>query len=644
MPNLRQEIEQFITRGEAAEAQRSLAQIWRDEPTASTASLINQQFEKLRPQVKLLPHRLAILRSFTVEPIVPFLRAAAFLAGIDLCVYLSDFNAYVREVVDPASGLYKFSPDTILLAVQTRDFVPALWTTSALSQDSVREALDQAVIHLRQWVNALRCHTRAHIIIHNFEQPAVPGSGVLDAQSDSGQRSAIAQINHELQRLCRAQNNAYVLDYGSLVARHGSHHWHDERKWLTVRLPIASPHLNDLAKEWMRFLHPITGKVAKVLVVDLDNTLWKGVIGEDGIDGIQLDVEYPGAAFQQLQRALLDLHARGILLAVCSKNNYDDAIEALAKHPAMLLRPAHFAAMRINWGDKPQNLREIAAELNLGLDSFAFLDDNPLERQQVRTELPGVFVLEPPRDPMELARTVRDCPLFERLSLSREDQDRSAIYQAQRERQVLENSLTSREDFYRSLQQEAEIAPLTRATVARIAQLINKTNQFNLTTRRYSEQQLLELVSSPSWNCFSIGVRDRFGDNGLVGVALLHWDRTQPPVCEIDALLLSCRVIGRTIETAFLWFLAEYARNRGAHDLRGWFFPTKKNSPARDFYSSHGLQKTGENSQGTLWSLNLSDLRLSCPEWIRLRTSGDNDGVNINNRNEAFFNTEKVIR
>jgi len=622
--DVREKIEHLISRGDASAASSLLGELWRSEPTASAASFVVQRFEKIRSHLNLVSYRLAILRSFTVEPVIPFLRAAGFLAGIDLQVQLSDFNAYVQEMVDPASRLYAFSPDAVILAVQTRDLDPALWCGS-LPAEAEPAVVDRFIAPLRQWMQAVRRNTPAHLIVHNFEPPPFPGAGLLDAQTGAGQRAAILQINRELQALCLEQPNVYVLDYEALVSRHGYRSWHDERKWLTVRLPIAAPHLNDLAKEWLRFLHPLTGKVAKLLVVDLDNTLWKGIIGEDGLHGIRLGVEYPGAAFQELQRVLLDLHARGILLAICSKNNFDDAMEAIEKHPGMLLRAHHFAAMRINWRDKSQNLREIATELNLGTDAVAFLDDNPTERQQMRAELPEVMVLDLPNDPMEFARTLREYPAFERLSLSREDQERGTMYQAQRVRQALQNGTTSREEFFRSLEQEAEIAALSGATLPRIAQLINKTNQFNLTTRRYSEQQLLEMSRAPGWNCFSIAVRDRFGDNGLVGAAIAHFQQADHPICEIDTFLLSCRVIGRTVETAFLWFLADHARSRGARRLQGWFLPTKKNAPARDFYSSHGMTKASENGGASLWTLDLSASNLSCPDWIRLRVvPGDN--------------------
>jgi FkbH-like protein len=621
-PFLRQQIEPLIASGDDQAAARLLRELWTQEKSFSSASFLISCYEQLRPKLSLLSCRLAILRSFTVEPMVPLLRAAAFNAGIDLDLHLSDFNAHAQEILDPQSALYAFSSDAVILALQTRDVAPDMWHDfSALTADQVREAIARVTAEFRNWVQTLRKHSQAHLVIHNLEQPKIPNRGLLDARFADGQNAAIQQINRQVQEIASSHPGVYALDYDGLVARYGRAHWHDERKWLTVRLPIAAQNLNHLVNEWLRFLCPLTGKLAKVLVVDLDNTLWGGVIGEDGITGIHLGSEYPGAAFQELQRALLDLHHRGILLAICSKNNRDEAMEALQNHPGMLLKPAHFAAMRINWTDKAQNLQEIARELNIGVDSVAFLDDNPFERQEVSRQLPEVLVIDLPNDPMEFARVVRECPLFERLFLSVEDQQRGTYYQARREREQLEQTVSSREDFYRSLLQEAEISPLTNSSLVRIAQLTNKTNQFNLTTRRYTEQQISQIGFSPRWHCFSMRLSDRFGDNGLVGVAITHLQGT---TCEIDTFLLSCRVIGRTVESAFLSFLATHARSLGADRLHGWFLPTKKNAPARDFYSQHGFQVLQQDGDCTLWGLDITKNAVPCPEWVKLRiVNGD---------------------
>jgi FkbH-like protein len=622
IPKERQEIADLVTSGAAKEANVALAELWRQERSPGAASFVNSSFEKLRRRLPFLPYRLAVLRSFTVEPIVPLLRAAAFVNGIDLNVHVGDFNAYAQEILDGKSSLYEFKPDAVILAVQTRDIVPELWRDfSGLDAADISSIIKRTISGFHNWAQAFRSRSHAHLIVHDLEQPVFPSQGIFDNQSSKGQCAAICEVNRGLSELTEEIRGTYILDYDALVARHGRISWHDEKKWLTVRLPIAAGQLAHMAEEWLRFLQPLTGKIAKVLVLDLDNTLWGGIIGEDGMDGIQIGVEYPGAAFQGLQRVALDLYRRGILLAICSKNNPDDAMAVLEKHPGMLLRPQHFAAMRINWQDKPQNLREIAAELNVGIDSLALVDDNPVERRRVRLDIPEMTVIDLPENPMEYAPTLQEWPAFERLTLSTEDRERPKYYVAERERIHLEQSSASREDFLRSLRQQAEVAYVSPATLARVAQLTQKTNQFNLTTRRYSEQEISHMTSLPDCQVFSIRVKDRFADNGLVGVAIT---RDKEAVCEVDTFLLSCRVIGRSVETALLSYLATRALARGNRELKGWFLPTKKNAPAKEFYSSHGFVMVEQNDKGSLWRLDLSNSSIPCPQWVEI-ISNDGD-------------------
>lgn len=615
--NLRTHIDRHIAEGDFELASRRLRELWRRDPAPATAGFMISRIEQLRGKLALRPFRLAILRSFTVEPIVPLLRAEAFAYGIDLEVHVGDFNTYAQDLLDGNSSLYRFAPDAVVLAVLSEAVAPELSCNFAdLSQEAAQQAANRAVHACEQWIAAFRKNSQAALIVHSLEHPRSPSLGILDSQSESGQSGLTQRINRELRRIAQEFRGVYVLDYDALVARHGSEHWHDERKWLVARLPISADHLLPMAREWMCFIVPLSGRSAKALVVDLDNTLWGGVIGEDGMAGIKVGPEYPGAGYQALQRAMLDLSRKGILLAVCSKNNLDDAMEALEKHPGMLLRAKDFAALRINWTDKAQNLREIAQELNIGLDALAFLDDNPFEREQVRTVLPEVTVIDIPQNPLEYASALRNCAVFERVTLSAEDQQRTAMYAAQRERAGAEQQFQSKEDFFRFLEQEADLDPVSELTLARVAQLTQKTNQFNLTTRRYSEAQIAELAKQPGWNIVSIRVRDRFGDHGLVGVAITHDEGEQ---CEVDSFLLSCRVIGRTIETALLAHIAEGAAERGRKRLVGWFLPTKKNAPARDFYLQHGFERRDENDSGSLWVLDLESSTLRRPEWIKLR-------------------------
>src|SRR5450756_1818688 len=608
----RKDVDRAIATGDAALAARMLASAWEVEPGSALAGFVVSRYDRIAGRLGLLKQRWAILRSFTVEPLVPILKAGAYAGGVALETHLGEFNAYAQEILDHGSALYRYQPDAAVLAVQTRDVAPALWRGES--------AADDVLSRFGGWIGSFRKYSKAALIVHSLEVPAVACGGILDAQREDNRAEAIQRINRGLRALAGQHRGVYILDYDALVARHGRENWGDTRKWLTVRLPVASANLPHLAREWLRFLHPLAGKVAKCVAVDLDNTLWGGVIGEDGMNGIRLGAEYPGAAFQELQRALLDLKRRGILLAVCSKNNPADAMEALNGHPGMVLRPRDFAAMRINWNEKARSLREIAAELNIGLDTIAFVDDNPVERKQVREQAPEAIVIHLPQDPMGYAQAVRDCPWLERLTLSEEDRQRGEYYAAQRERVELERSVTSKEDFYRGLEQVAEIAPVNAQTLARVSQLTQKTNQFNLTTRRYTEQQVAEMADSPGWRVWSLRVNGRYADNGLVGVAIA---RVNGEVCEIDSFLMSCRVIGRTLETALLAHLAADAREWGAKILQGWFLATKKNAPAREFYRDHGFEVAERTEEGVLWRLDLQKTEIRTPEWIKQIMAAD---------------------
>lgn len=619
----REAIDQLIAASEGRRALVALGVFWKENPRPSAANFVLSRFSQIRSAVSAVACNVSILRSFTVEPLVPLLRASAAVAGIDASVHTGEFNAYVQEILDPASAFYKSAPNVTILAVQSRDIAPDLWCGFAgLSREQVRAAIERVTRDFHHWVETVRSRSESRIIVHNLEAPVPAVNGILDAQQADGQGAAFREINRSLSALPGVFPGVYLLDYDGLVARHGKLSWSDEQNWVSTRLPISSSCLPQMTAEWLRYLHPLTGKLCKAIAVDLDNTLWGGVIGEDGITGISLGEEHPGIAFHNLQRALLDLSQRGILLAVCSKNNPADALEALEKHPGMLLRPAHFAAMRLNWNDKAANLREIAEELNIGIDAIAFLDDNPVEREWVRSQVPEVTVIDLPSDPLKYAQAVRESPVFERLSVSAEDRQRNRYYSDQRLRNDLQQSARSVEEFCHSLEMTMEIARVEPQTLARAAQLTQKTNQFNLTTRRYSEQQILAMAARPSCQIVTVGVKDRFGDNGIVGLAITD---IEGETCRIDTFLLSCRVIGRGVETAILSFLACQARAAGATKVAGEFIPTKKNAPARDFYPSHGFRCVAEPEGGSVWEFDLLNGSIPSPAWFKISLAHETD-------------------
>jgi FkbH-like protein len=600
----------------SAEAARHLAAYWRQHKSPAAAHFVVSGFERLLPRLELIECRMTILRSFTVEPLVPLLRAAAFSAGIRLHVQVADFNVYVQQILDPDSALYGSKPDVVILALQTADVAPQLWHSyGSLTPEQRADIIAIVASQFQNWIEAFRTHCQGDLIVHNLQAPAFPSRGLLDTQSRDGQQDAVVDINRLLARIASEHSGVHILDYDGLIARHGRFTWSDDTKRLAMSLPIASGHMIDLCEEWMRFLHPITGKIAKAIVVDLDNTLWGGILGEDGVAGIQIGPEYPGAVYREVQRALLDLRDRGIVLAVASKNDLQEAMEVLATHPDMLLRPHHFAAFRIGWQEKSQSLREIAAELNIGVDALAFFDDNPVERERIATELPDVTVVDLPSEPVGFAQALRACPAFERLRVLQEDLRRTQYYDDQKRREELQRASKSPEEFLRSLQQVVEIRPASASNISRVAQLTQKTNQFNLTTFRYTEQEIAAIASRADAEAFAMRVKDIYNDNGIVGVAILRYHDS---ICEIDTFLLSCRVIGRTIETALLAFVSQHARERGAARLKGKFLPTKKNAPAADFYPGHGFALTAQTECECSYELDLTKGEVICPDWIQV--------------------------
>lgn len=606
----REQIEELIAQQRVPEAASALSRLFAAAPTAGNAAFVVSRFEQLTARLSLTPLRVAILRSFTIEPLVTLLRARCYLAGIDATFYLGDYNLFEQPLLDAGGALYAFKPDLLIMAALTRDVSPALWTGSG----SPAAEASAAAKRVTAWIETFRRHSEASVVVQSFEQPAFPAGGVLDGIVDDGQRHAIATLNAGIAAAAKAQRGVYLLDYDAVVARHGRARWSDPHKDLAMRVPMRPESYGALAEEYMRFIHPLSGRICKAIAVDLDNTLWGGVLGEEGASGVAMGAEYPGPAFRALQLQLKSLAARGVLLTICSKNDAADALAILRDHPDMVLRPDDFAAMRINWDDKAANISALAAELNIGVDSFAFLDDNPVEREWVRAQLPEVTVLEPGTDPVDFADAIRQAPVFERLAVSEEDRLRTEQYRAQRRRAEAAVS-TSVDDFLRSLEMVATLGDVTPATLPRVAQLTQKTNQFNVTTRRYSEEQVAGLAASPGAAVRTVRVSDRYGDNGLVGVIIA---KVAGDVCQIDTLLLSCRVIGRGVETLMLADIAAFARARGATHLVGEFVPTAKNTPAADLFERHGFVCRSADANRSVWEIDLSRPVLTAPDFITL--------------------------
>ena len=574
---------------------------------------------KQRRLVSFRPVRLAYLPTFTADPLVPYLRARGHLSRLDVTPYAGPFNQAQQETLDPTSGLYRFEPDAIVLALRGEELAPDLYDgyLELVGAGRLQAAIDATVERLAELISAIRGRSTATVIVHTFAPPPYPHLGQLDAQSAQGQVAAVHQLNARLARTAAEAGGVYVLDYAGLVASVGWSQWHDRRMWHLARMPFSSRALPALAEAYVSFLRPMYGLNRKCLVLDLDNTLWGGIVGEDGLGGIALGQDYPGNAYLAVQQAALRLYDRGVLLCINSKNNEADVLEVLDRHPDMVLRREHFAAMRVNWHDKASNIRSLAAELNIGTDHMAFLDDSPVERELVRTEMPEVLVLEPPGDATEYAPMLDQVRDFDGLTWSEEDRGRTRMYRAQADRQHLEAEATSLEEFYAGLQMEAVVGQADEASIPRVAQLTQRTNQFNLTTRRYSEADIAELAKAADVRVYHLRLIDRFGDNGIVGAAVVRIDGD---AWDIDSFLFSCRALGRTVEDGFLAYIAEEARSAGAQTLHGSYVPTAKNVQVATFYPDRGFAaEHADGDQVQRWQLAISEQPLDAPPWVRFR-------------------------
>jgi FkbH-like protein len=568
--------------------------------------------------------RVAVLGNATLDQLRDCLLVECYREGWLPRMYLAGFDQYAQEILEPASGLYAFKPDVVILALHSSRLFPNLHDQPfALPIADRQNAMATGLDAVRRLLDAFRRHSHAQVLLHNMVQPQHPALGILDWRDPLGQHVMFSEINMRLAAIARDElENVHILDVDLVESRCGKSRATDARMWLAARLPWSEAMLQELTSEHMRFLRAFVGQTRKCLVLDLDGTLWGGVAGEDGLAGVRLGADPPGNAYVLFQREILKLWTRGVLLAICSKNNPEDALQVLRHHPAMVLRESHFAAQRINWQPKPANLKEIAAELNIGLDSLVFLDDSAAERGAVRAELPAVLCPDLPSDPASYRPALLGLGVFESVALTDEDRRRNEMYTQQKERSQLQSQHQggSLESHLAELGTSVEIFAATASVLPRLAQLTQKTNQFNMTTQRCSEARITELEDSGSL-VYGMRLEDRFGDSGVVGLAIAS-PRSRE-MWELNNLLLSCRVIGRGAESALLAHVSDEVHQRGATRLQGWFLPTPRNIPARECYRMHGFRLIERRPDGgELWEFELEGGRIAVPDWIRVRPAG----------------------
>ena len=596
---------------------RCAREMLEENSSVRTWAFMTGAIRRAQSKLSLKPYRIALLSSFSTEFFHAPLIAYGLANGFDIKIYQAGLNQFRQEILNSGSELYKFNADVTIIAVEGSDYVPELYREYATH---VHAGIVSRTANLQDemsaLINSFQQRSQSVLLIHNLVAPIHPEFGILDARLENGQMSTIAMLNQWLAEQCRRVPNIYMLDYASLVGRFGAIHWYDERMSSVARAPIAADMLPHLMTEYMKFFRAFTGQSKKCLVLDLDNTLWGGILGENGAEDLQLGPAYPGSAFVAFQRSILQLQRKGVLLAIASKNDAAEVDRVFEAHPHMLLKKEHFVCAQIHWNSKVESITEISKQLNIALDHIVFVDDNPVECEAVGQFLPEVHVIHLPEKPELFVDALMSDGLFDTITYSSEDGRRTELYRQREQAEAARANGVSLEDYYRSLQMRVTFAPVGNTYLQRAAQLTQKTNQFNATTRRYSEAALLQLMEDPAWLMISVRVEDRFGDNGIVGLILAHAGES---ILDIDTFLLSCRVIGRTIETAMLAYVFQEARSRALQEIAGHIVNSAKNAPIRDMFERHGFHRIrGTAGEESSWTLSIDRNSLTYPEWIQV--------------------------
>ena len=545
--------------------------------------------------------RIAILGGSTTNEIVDQLELFLLHYGIRPTFYQSEYAQYWQDAMFGNEALDGFHPDVIYIHTNWRNITE--FPTTASTREDTDVLLENTFRHFAVMWDRLSKTYHCPIIQNNFDRPAWRLLGNSDVSDYRGKSNFISRLNQKLYQYAGEHKAFFVNDIDYLAASYGLETWHNPLYWHMYKYSLCLDAVPSLAKSVADIIKSIYGKNKKVLVCDLDNTLWGGVVGDDGVEGIQIGPEVPvGQIYSEFQQYVKELKSIGVLLAVNSKNDHENAVAGL-NHPDGVLKPDDFVAIKANWENKDGNMRAIAAELNLGTDSFVFIDDNPTEREIVRQAALGTAV--PVMDQVEkYLSTVDRSGFFEVTALSEDDLSRVEMYKANAKRVQLQETAGSYDDFLKSLHMKATIRSFEPIYYQRIAQLTNKSNQFNLTTLRCSESDIGAMQASDDYLCLYGKLEDKFGDNGVVSMIAGQIENEE---LHMRLWLMSCRVLKRGMEDAMLDTLAADAKAKGIKSIIGYYYPTPKNGMVKDFYQRMGFAfRSGDDAGNTVWELDLS--------------------------------------
>jgi FkbH-like protein len=553
----------------------------------------NSLKKELLGQTNLVPTRIAILGGSTTAEIKSTLELFLLAQGIQPAFYESGYNRYSEDVLFENPGLWNFKPDIVFIDTTWHNVsqFPELMEPETEVEDRIRHEMAR----FESLWEKIHTELGALIIQNNFDLPRLRPLGNLEAFESSGRVSFLMRLNAEFATYARKHPRFLINDILYLSAQVGLEAWHGHTYWYNFHMAVSPTATVVLANNVAAIVKSVYGRSKKCLILDLDNTLWGGVVGDDGVQNLILGRDHPvGEAFLDFQRYVKDLQRRGVILAVCSKNDAENAKEGFS-HPDSILKLEDFSVFKANWNPKPENIREIAEELNIGLDSLVFVDDNPAERALVADQLPEVAVPEVGSDVSRFAEALEHDRYFEVEKVVQDDLNRAAYYNSNAQRSADQAGFRDYGEFLASLEMTAEVAPFSSVYLERITQLINKTNQFNLTTRRYTSAEVEAVSQDPAFITLYGRLADRFGDNGLVSILIGH---VLGETVELDLWLMSCRVLSREMEFAMFDALVEQCQARSIRRIVGVYIPSKKNSMVADHYAGLGFTRLGESSGG----------------------------------------------
>lgn len=536
----------------------------------------------------LKEYKIAILGDCSTQHLATALKGYGYQENYNLNIFDSDYNQIDAQIMDDTSELYKHAPDAVLIYMSTEKLYEKFCEMALEQRENFADLTIEKIANYWQTLNS---KIKTNILQFNFIEIDDRTFGNYANKTPSSFLYQLRKLNFQLMELASQTKNAFLIDLSSIQNTYGREVVHDDKLYYIAKMPLSTNILPEVAKQVLDVIKALNGKFKKCVILDLDNTLWGGVIGDDGLSSIQIGELGLGHAFSEFQMWLKELKNRGIILAVCSKNNENIAKEPFEKHPEMILRLDDISMFVANWEDKATNIKNIQATINIGMDSIVFIDDNPFERNLVKGMIPDITVPELPEDPALYLSYLKSLNLFETASYSENDKDRTKQYQAEVGRTTMQSSFENFDEYLKSLEMEATVHSFDEFEFPRISQLTQRSNQFNLRTVRYTEAEIEQIAKDDQYLTLSFSLKDKFGDYGLISVVIAK--KQDEKTLFLDTWLMSCRVLKRGMEEFIINHVIEMAKENGFSKVIGEYLPTPKNAMVEKMYAKLGFTDLG---------------------------------------------------